>query len=56
MGYNIDWIFLRLRNPSKFWHIASTVTIAAVGFFSKFITGTYKKKRKFFMMVMRVKN
>lgn len=27
-----------MRNPSNFWHLASTVTIAAVGLFSKIIT------------------
>lgn len=37
MAYNIDWIFPRMRNPSQLWHFASTVTIAAVGLFSKLI-------------------
>ncbi|GJQ79523.1 putative transferase, partial [Trypoxylus dichotomus] len=30
MSYNIDWILPSLRNPTKFWNIASTITMAAV--------------------------
>lgn len=37
MAFNIDWIFPKMRNPSTLWNIASTVTIAAVGLFSKLI-------------------
>lgn len=45
MGYNIDWIFPRLRHPSRFWHIASTLTVAAVGLFSKIIIVWLNKTR-----------
>lgn len=40
---SIDWIFKRLRRPPLLWHLASSITIATVGFLSKVITG---KKRK----------
>lgn len=39
MGYNIDWIFPKLQRPSRLWHFASTMTVAAVGLFSKIIIG-----------------
>ncbi|XP_055623920.1 tafazzin isoform X3 [Toxorhynchites rutilus septentrionalis] len=35
IAYNIDWIFPRLRRPSRLWHIASVGVIGLVGFFSK---------------------
>ncbi|EDS35213.1 taz protein [Culex quinquefasciatus] len=35
--YNIDWIFPKLRRPSRLWHIASTGVIGLVGFFSKIV-------------------
>lgn len=37
MGYNIDWVLPRLRNPSGLWQFASKLTIAAVGIFSKIL-------------------
>ncbi|KAI4471047.1 taz protein tafazzin [Holotrichia oblita] len=37
MNYNIDWILPSLRNPTKFWNLASTITMAAVGIFSKIL-------------------
>lgn len=37
MAYNIDWIIPNLRNPSKLWSLASTITVAAVGIFSKIL-------------------
>lgn len=40
-GYSIDWIIPSLRNPTKLWNIASSITVAAVGLFSKLIIGTY---------------
>ncbi|XP_055689028.1 tafazzin [Lutzomyia longipalpis] len=45
MNYNISWIFPRLRKPSAFWHLASTVTIACVGLFSKIIMVWLNKTR-----------
>lgn len=36
-SYNIDWIIPNLRNPTKLWSIASTITVAAVGLFSKIL-------------------
>lgn len=37
---DIEWIFARLRKPPFIWHLASSITIATVGFLSKVITGT----------------
>ncbi|XP_036219133.1 tafazzin isoform X2 [Bactrocera oleae] len=37
MGYNIEWIFQRLRCPSGLWYIASQIAITAVGLFAKFV-------------------
>ncbi|XP_017478811.1 PREDICTED: uncharacterized protein LOC108368474 [Rhagoletis zephyria] len=37
MGYNIDWIFSRLRCPSGLWYIFSQIAITAVGLFAKFV-------------------
>lgn len=37
--YNIDTIITSLRNPSRLWNIASTLTVAAVGIFSKIFIG-----------------
>ncbi|XP_014474843.1 PREDICTED: tafazzin homolog [Dinoponera quadriceps] len=37
MVYNIEWIIPKLRNPSRLWNIASSITFAAVGIFSKII-------------------
>ncbi|XP_037910620.1 tafazzin homolog isoform X2 [Hermetia illucens] len=41
----IDWVFPRLRRPSRFWHFASTLTVAAVGLFSKIIIVWLNKTR-----------
>ncbi|XP_030560552.1 tafazzin homolog isoform X1 [Drosophila novamexicana] len=35
--YPIDWIFPRLRNPSKLWFITSQLVITLVGLISKFV-------------------
>nr|CAH7735992.1 unnamed protein product [Callosobruchus chinensis] len=37
MGYNIDWIIPSLRCPSTLWGIASSITLTAVGLFSKLL-------------------
>ncbi|XP_012263556.1 tafazzin [Athalia rosae] len=37
MVYDIKWIIPKLRNPTKFWKFASSITFAAVGIFSKFV-------------------
>ncbi|KAG8041322.1 hypothetical protein G9C98_002310 [Cotesia typhae] len=37
MVYNIKWIIPKLKNPSKLWNFASTLTFAAVGIVSKLI-------------------
>lgn len=41
MSYNIDWIIPNLRNPTRLWSIASTITVAAVGLFSKILIRKY---------------
>ncbi|XP_038119539.1 tafazzin homolog isoform X3 [Culex quinquefasciatus] len=43
--YNIDWIFPKLRRPSRLWHIASTGVIGLVGFFSKIVIVWLNKAR-----------
>ncbi|XP_076684655.1 tafazzin, phospholipid-lysophospholipid transacylase isoform X2 [Andrena cerasifolii] len=37
MIYDIKWIIPKLRNPTRLWKIASSITVAAVGIFSKII-------------------
>ncbi|VEN57476.1 unnamed protein product [Callosobruchus maculatus] len=37
MGYNIDWIIPNLRCPSTLWGIASSITMTAVGLFTKLL-------------------
>ncbi|CAH1101617.1 unnamed protein product [Psylliodes chrysocephalus] len=37
MTYNIDWIIPKLRSPTSLWKIASTLTVVAVGLFSKIL-------------------
>ncbi|VVC97946.1 unnamed protein product [Leptidea sinapis] len=37
MGYDIGWIIPRLRNPGRLWNCASSITLAVVGLFSKFV-------------------
>ncbi|XP_076376613.1 tafazzin, phospholipid-lysophospholipid transacylase isoform X3 [Megalopta genalis] len=39
MLYDIKWIIPKLRNSSSLWNIASSITFAAVGIFSKIIIG-----------------
>lgn len=41
MEFRIDWIFPTLRKPFLFWNIASTLTVAAVGLFSKLLIGKF---------------
>lgn len=38
---SIEWIFQKLRRPTLMWHLASSITIATVGFLSKVITGNF---------------
>ncbi|XP_045483265.1 tafazzin [Harmonia axyridis] len=45
MLYDIKWIFPNLRNQSRLWTIASTITVAAVGIFSKIIIGWLSKTK-----------
>lgn len=42
MVYNIDWILPTLRQPTKLWYFASTITVAAVGLFTKLFIGNYE--------------
>ncbi|XP_014603586.1 PREDICTED: tafazzin homolog isoform X3 [Polistes canadensis] len=35
--YDIKWIIPKLRTPTKLWNIASSITFAAVGIFSKIL-------------------
>ncbi|XP_063215977.1 tafazzin [Bacillus rossius redtenbacheri] len=37
MGYKSDWVFPTLKQTSVLWNIASTITFAAVGLFSKIL-------------------
>lgn len=37
--YDINWIFPALKQPSRLWNLASSITFAAVGIFSKIIIG-----------------
>lgn len=37
MMYDINWIFPALKQPSRLWNLASSITFAAVGIFSKII-------------------
>ncbi|XP_043248261.1 tafazzin isoform X1 [Colletes gigas] len=39
MLYDIKWIIPKLRNSARLWNIASSITFAAVGIFSKIIIG-----------------
>ncbi|XP_053994701.1 tafazzin isoform X4 [Hylaeus anthracinus] len=40
MLYNIKWIIPKLRSSTRLWNIASSITFAAVGIFSKIIIAT----------------
>lgn len=49
MTFDIDWIFPRMKYPSKLWKICSYTVIGAVGFFCKIILGKEingKRRRK----------
>ncbi|KAK0173185.1 hypothetical protein PV328_006422 [Microctonus aethiopoides] len=35
MAYDIKWVIPKLRNPTRLWNFASSLTFAAVGIFSK---------------------
>ncbi|XP_044746465.1 tafazzin [Coccinella septempunctata] len=45
MVYDIRWILPNMRNQSKLWTIASTITVAAVGLFSKIFIGWLSKTK-----------
>ncbi|KAF5307526.1 hypothetical protein FQR65_LT06881 [Abscondita terminalis] len=45
INYNIDWIIPSLRNPSKFWNLAASLTIACVGIFSKILIHWLNKSK-----------
>lgn len=47
MFYNIKWIIPKLRTPSSLWNIASSITVAAVGIFSKIIIGKWLREPVF---------
>ncbi|XP_046662027.1 tafazzin isoform X1 [Homalodisca vitripennis] len=47
MEFRIDWIFPSLRKPFLFWNIASTLTVAAVGLFSKLLIGWMNKSKAY---------
>ncbi|XP_037949123.1 tafazzin homolog isoform X2 [Teleopsis dalmanni] len=61
MPHNIDWIFHRLRHPSKLWYIVSQIAVTAVGLFSKFVlafmnrTVVYNKDRLINLVAKRPK-
>lgn len=48
LGFRIDWIFPSLRKPVLFWNIASSLTVAAVGLFSKLVIGKLLLKYSIF--------
>lgn len=62
MGYNIDWIIPKLRNPTRLWSIASNITVAVVGLFSKILiqllnrTKIYNRKVILNLLDKRPKN
>jgi len=41
--YNIDWVLPKLRNRRLFWNVASCITLAAVGIFSKIFISEYPR-------------
>lgn len=41
MAYDIKWIIPKLRNPTRLWNFASSLTFAAVGIFSKIFISKY---------------
>lgn len=40
--YPIDWIFPRLRNPSRLWLITSQLVVTIVGIISKFVLSEWE--------------
>lgn len=46
-NYNIDWIFPKLKYPSKLWRLASYPTVGIVGFCSKIIIEYLNNTRKY---------
>ncbi|XP_025830284.1 tafazzin homolog isoform X2 [Agrilus planipennis] len=52
MGYNIDWIIPYLRSPSRLWSFASTITVIAVGLFSKIVIRWLNKSKIFNLHIM----
>jgi len=45
MGYDIRWIVPAMRNPTRLWTFASTITVAAVGIFSKLIISFFNNTK-----------
>ncbi|KAF5305141.1 hypothetical protein FQA39_LY09403 [Lamprigera yunnana] len=45
ISYNVDWIIPSLRNPSRLWSIAASITIACVGIFSKILIQWFNKSK-----------
>jgi len=43
--YNIDWVLPKLRNRQIFWNVASCITLAAVGIFSKIFIKWFNKAK-----------
>lgn len=43
MAYDIGWIIPRLRNPSRLWNCASSITVAVVGLFTKLFVEFFNK-------------
>lgn len=41
MAYSIDWIVPALRKPTHLWRLASTLTVVAVGLFSKVLISKF---------------
>lgn len=55
MVYNIKWIIPKLRNPTRLWNIASSITFAAVGIFSKIFIGKHFPANSYFQFKSNVK-
>lgn len=54
MTSELDWIFPRMKHPSKLWRLCSYGVVGAVGFVSKIIIGKdFNGKEKFFFMASR---
>lgn len=50
MAYNFNWVIPKMRNPSMLWGIASTITIAAVGLFSKILISEIYHLQIFYLL------